>query len=345
MAPGPHPPHPSPPPGPRGCRGGQGVSPQFPGVPLPVRKCHQMSSKEHIQLGLVVRWVLSTPPGHPTAGRCGLVVPVLPLLLCTRPARARPSVGGQSPPPAPLYSSRGVLPGAGPLAGYRTPIQPVCFISARAAKSRSRLCTASWPCAGWPKLLPSPNEVTRDGVCFFFQTPSKVEARRCVPLAFKNRISNHKSPRSHSQPRRFTTYQLSDEEHPRWAYFKHSGMVCDLGVCVICFLSPLSGDLNSRVSHTQSKSKTEPRSTPLHVFDRGEYQVTTAHFFFTGFRLGRVFIVLLLSLVFQVVRSQISCFRLFEARSPCCGRVRCQGTYVGWLARPEVEFARKAVWV
>jgi hypothetical protein len=86
----------------------QGASPQFPGVlvgpphvPNVVRKCHQMSSKEHIQLGWVVRWVLSTPPGHLTAGRCVRVVPVLPLLLCTRPARARPSIGGQSPTPAP----------------------------------------------------------------------------------------------------------------------------------------------------------------------------------------------------------------------------------------------------
>jgi hypothetical protein len=84
----------------------QGTSPQFPGVlvgPPHVHKCHQMSSKEHIQLGWdwVVRWVLSTPPGHPTAGRCVRVVPVLPLLLCTRPARARPSIGGQSPTPAP----------------------------------------------------------------------------------------------------------------------------------------------------------------------------------------------------------------------------------------------------
>jgi hypothetical protein len=58
-------------------------------------RCHQ-KSKEHIQLGWVVRWplgrgsslALSTPPGHPAAGRCFRVVPVLPLLLCTRPARA-----------------------------------------------------------------------------------------------------------------------------------------------------------------------------------------------------------------------------------------------------------------
>jgi hypothetical protein len=38
------------------------------------------------------------PPGHPAAGRWAVcvsrVVPVLPLLLCTRPARARPSIGG-----------------------------------------------------------------------------------------------------------------------------------------------------------------------------------------------------------------------------------------------------------
>jgi hypothetical protein len=49
------------------------------GPSLPVRKCHQMSSKEHMQLGWAVRWDLSTHPGHPTAGRCGRVVPVLPL--------------------------------------------------------------------------------------------------------------------------------------------------------------------------------------------------------------------------------------------------------------------------
>jgi hypothetical protein len=47
----------------------QGASPQFPGVlvgPLPVRKCHRMSPKEHMQLatnsalGWVVCWVLGT---------------------------------------------------------------------------------------------------------------------------------------------------------------------------------------------------------------------------------------------------------------------------------------------
>jgi hypothetical protein len=93
----------------------RGSLPNFLGCsldPPPVRKCHQMSSKDHMQLGWVVRWVLSTPPGHPTAGRCGRVVPVRPLLLCTRPARARPSAGDQSPPSrsalAPVGSSLGL---------------------------------------------------------------------------------------------------------------------------------------------------------------------------------------------------------------------------------------------
>jgi hypothetical protein len=104
----------------------RGGSPQFPGVlvgpllPLAVRKCHQMPyviKRAHATrlgrpLGLI------THPGYPAAGRRGRVVPVPPLLLCTRPARARPSIGGQSPPSrsalAPVGSS---LPGAGALAG------------------------------------------------------------------------------------------------------------------------------------------------------------------------------------------------------------------------------------
>jgi hypothetical protein len=81
--------------------------------------------------------------GHPTAGRCGRVVPVLPLLLCTctRPARELGLLLGvkvKARPPAPRASSRGVLlPGAGALAGYRTQIPAGLLIEtavARAAK-------------------------------------------------------------------------------------------------------------------------------------------------------------------------------------------------------------------
>jgi hypothetical protein len=68
---------------------------------------------------------LAPPPGHPTAGRCGRVVPVPPLLLCSfvpallREPGLRLGLGVKAP--LPLHaSSRGVLPRAGALAGYRT---------------------------------------------------------------------------------------------------------------------------------------------------------------------------------------------------------------------------------
>jgi hypothetical protein len=93
-----------------GCGGQQGISPQFrlfPGVlvgPPPTFasaiKFHQKSTSNSAGSS-VGSLALSTPPGHPTAGRCVRVVPVPPLLLCTRPARARPSIGGQSSTPAP----------------------------------------------------------------------------------------------------------------------------------------------------------------------------------------------------------------------------------------------------
>jgi hypothetical protein len=84
----------------------QGAPTQSPGVlvgPLPVRKCRQMPSKEHMELGWVVRWVLSTPPGHtPRLGGAAVSCQYLPcsFALALR-APGGPSIGGQSPPPAP----------------------------------------------------------------------------------------------------------------------------------------------------------------------------------------------------------------------------------------------------
>jgi hypothetical protein len=95
---------------PGGAQCAQAQATQFPGVlvgrwtPPPFEsaiKWHQKSTSNSAG-SPVGSLALGTPPGHPTTGWCGRgVVPVPPLLLCTRPARARPSVGGQSPPPAP----------------------------------------------------------------------------------------------------------------------------------------------------------------------------------------------------------------------------------------------------
>jgi hypothetical protein len=63
-------------------------------------KCHQKSTCNSAgsSIGSLAPPPRATRP--PTAGRCGRVVPVLPLLLCTRPARACPSVGWGSTPPS-----------------------------------------------------------------------------------------------------------------------------------------------------------------------------------------------------------------------------------------------------
>jgi hypothetical protein len=151
-----------------------------------------MSPKEQMQLGGVVRWVLIPPPPPPRAtprlGGAAVSCQYFPcsFVLALRELGLRLGVKAPLPLRA-MHSSFGVLPGASALAGYRTPIQPVCSISARAAKSRSILCTASWPCAGWPKLLPSPNEVTRGGVWACFRRPRN----RKPTGAFLWRLSPH----------------------------------------------------------------------------------------------------------------------------------------------------------
>jgi hypothetical protein len=92
----------------------RGSVPNFLGCSLgPSRS--QVPSKEHIQLGWVVRWILSTPPGHPAAGRCCRVVPVPPLLLCTlySPCASSAFDWGSKPPSrsalAPVGSSPGLV--------------------------------------------------------------------------------------------------------------------------------------------------------------------------------------------------------------------------------------------
>jgi hypothetical protein len=96
----------------------QGISPQFPGVlvgPPHVRKCHQMSSKEHIQLGWVVRWVLSTPPGQPAPrGSAGCMCRASTSLAPLYSSCAGSAFGWGSNPnsrsaPAPVESSPGLV--------------------------------------------------------------------------------------------------------------------------------------------------------------------------------------------------------------------------------------------
>jgi hypothetical protein len=57
--------------------------------PLPFAsaiKCHQKSTSNSAGSPVGSLAPHTPPPGHPAAGRCGRVVPVPPLLICTRPA-------------------------------------------------------------------------------------------------------------------------------------------------------------------------------------------------------------------------------------------------------------------
>jgi hypothetical protein len=96
--------------GPRSCRGALPNSLGCSLDPFPFASAinHQMPhviKRAHATRrpgGWVVRWVLSTPPGHPAAGWCGRVVPVPPLLLCILALRAPGlRLGVNPPPPAP----------------------------------------------------------------------------------------------------------------------------------------------------------------------------------------------------------------------------------------------------
>jgi hypothetical protein len=81
-------------------------------TPPPVRKCHQMSSKEHIQLGWVVRWVLIAPSrATPRLGGVYVSCQYFPcsIVLALRDLGLR--LGVKAPLPL-RASSRGVLPGA-----------------------------------------------------------------------------------------------------------------------------------------------------------------------------------------------------------------------------------------
>jgi hypothetical protein len=107
----------------------QGVSPQFPGVlvlvPFPFAsaiKCHQKITCNSAGSSV---GSLAPPRATPRLGGAVVSCQYFPcsFVLALRELGLR--LGVKSPLPL-RASSRGVLTGAGALAGYRTPIQPVC---------------------------------------------------------------------------------------------------------------------------------------------------------------------------------------------------------------------------
>jgi hypothetical protein len=154
----------------------------------------------------------------------------------TLPPCARPAFGWGSNPPSCSCSagasSRGVLPGAGALAGCRTPIQPVCSISARATRQIEieTIALPRSPCAESLKPPPSPTK-SREMAHGLVSDALEIGGPRCAPLAVftASQITNHLVSLTTAYV--FTTYQLSDEKYPTWAYL-NTRAACHLGTCV-----------------------------------------------------------------------------------------------------------------
>jgi hypothetical protein len=108
-----------------------------------------------------------------------------------------------------------------------------------------------------------------------------------------------------------------------------------VGTCVIKRTCTVSEDQICCVSQIRSREGSSVRA--VHVFDRGEYQVTAAHF-----------VCMRVSGLVMCLSSSLS-FRLFEARSlvwvPFYRAARfprdARSWHVGWLAKRQVHIANK----
>ena len=224
-----------------------------------------------MQLGWVVRWVLSTPPGHPTAGRCGRVVPVLPLLLCTRPARARPSVGGQSPTPAPRQLPWS--PPRGPertvrLIGYRHSdclrgsLKQLLPNSDRDHCSASHLHTR-YRDPVWHTGMNRVDRLTR-----VLSDTASFRTLRSLALELL-RERGYPGPRNRSLTQLLFGPVSRDTSLCESMFGVHKVTACDLHRCVLCFISPYLQVLI--FLYPRYEGNTDPAFGSLHVCDREEH--------------------------------------------------------------------------
>jgi hypothetical protein len=165
-----------------------------------ITSCHQ-KSKEHMQLGWVVRWVLSTPPGPPRGWAvrpCRASTPLAPLCFVLAPRACVLRLGAKAPLPL-RASSPGVLPGGGavlsPVTG--TPIPAVCLSwltigsSSRQIKANRSSASCSTVQAS-PALLPSPTKL-REVAHGLFSDALENGSPQVRSFGFQT----GKSPRSH----------------------------------------------------------------------------------------------------------------------------------------------------
>jgi hypothetical protein len=167
-------------------------------------KCHQKSTCN--SAGSSVGSLAPPRATHPAAGRCGRVVPVLPLLLCTRPAPcARPAclrLGVKAPPSHSALDPVGSSPGLA-----LSPVTALQF--SRFAHRDSCLQTrAMWlqigydysqPAHASPNLISSPTKSLEVVEWVHFGLPRQHGSPEVGSLD-SHRFPNHNPPRCHSRP-------------------------------------------------------------------------------------------------------------------------------------------------
>jgi hypothetical protein len=204
--------------------------------PLPVRKCHKISSRGHMQLGWVVRWVLSTPPGPPHGWAAAVSCQYFPcsFVLALRELGLRLRINAPSRSAlAPVESS------PGPVLLPVTVLQFQHKVSCRSSRQIGIRLLRMWCCA-----VVEPRDALWSRRCTLIHVTYFTSRKSCATGAFvwlPHRTSNHNPPLRSRKARRILASHNSTKKNirdGRISDFRHSGMICDLGACVICFLSP-----------------------------------------------------------------------------------------------------------
>jgi hypothetical protein len=233
----------------------QAVSPQFPKAlvgPPPVRKCHQMASKEHIQLGWVVRWVLSTPPGPPHGWAvfpCRASTSLAPLYSpCASLAFGWGSKLLSRSALAPVESPPGALTNALSVSSAFYP-RDSCLLF-RAIWLQNEIETTVLPQAPRRDALSCSPRQTKSRAATYRRAPGSLDKtdRPEVSLVDFTSFPKPHSISSHSRPRIFHLISSSATENIRDGRTSDTRHGLSPGTCVRSQPPAVSGDLNSRIS-------------------------------------------------------------------------------------------------
>jgi hypothetical protein len=213
-------------------------------------KCHQKSTSNSAGSSV---GSLAPPRATPRLG--GVYVPCQ-YCFPTRPARARPSVGGQSPTPAPRQLPRSPPRGR---CSDRLPALRLSFVAHKSSSRQNEIGTfvllrslhTRYRDPVWHTGMNRVDQVTR-----VLSDIASFVTRRSPALELL-RERGYTGPRNNSLTQSMFGPVSRDTSLCESMFGVHKRAVCDLRRCVLCFLSPyLAGDLKSRLSRYEVEKGT-----------------------------------------------------------------------------------------